>query len=47
VIEENGRIEHFAPTPNELGKGQEEEEENVGIGFNNKTKFETALKHYY
>jgi hypothetical protein len=27
VIEENGGRRHAAPTPNELGKGQEEEEE--------------------
>jgi hypothetical protein len=26
VIEENGGRRHAAPTPNELGKGQEEEE---------------------
>jgi hypothetical protein len=26
VIEENGGIGYAAPTPNELGKGQEEEE---------------------
>jgi hypothetical protein len=27
VIEENGRRGHAAPTPNELGKGQEEKED--------------------
>jgi hypothetical protein len=27
VIEENGWRRHAAPTPNELGKGQEEEED--------------------
>jgi hypothetical protein len=27
VIEENGGTGHAAPTPNKLGKGQEEEEE--------------------
>jgi hypothetical protein len=27
VIEENGERGHAAPTPNELGKGQEEEED--------------------
>jgi hypothetical protein len=31
VIEENGGRGHAAPTPNELGKGQEEEEEEVCI----------------
>jgi hypothetical protein len=29
VIEENGGRGHAAPTPNELGKGQEEEKEDI------------------
>jgi hypothetical protein len=34
VIEKNGGRGHAAPTPNELGKGQEEEEDSSFILFN-------------
>jgi hypothetical protein len=33
VIEENGGTRHAASTPSDLGKGQEEEENIMGVGY--------------